>query len=112
MLRGLTLSVQKGQKLALVGSSGCGKSTVVSLLERFYDAVEGEVVSWWCENNIDGLQPIPSDSKDNGVAAMLVELTTGANEKPFVYDYQHGGDYATCKPRIINNYWTRLSKIS
>ncbi|PFX21918.1 Multidrug resistance protein 1 [Stylophora pistillata] len=43
VLRGLTLSVQKGQKLALVGSSGCGKSTVVSLLERFYDAQEGEV---------------------------------------------------------------------
>lgn len=45
VLRGLTLSVQKGQKLALVGSSGCGKSTVVSLLERFYDIDEGEVVS-------------------------------------------------------------------
>ncbi|XP_068702225.1 ATP-dependent translocase ABCB1-like [Montipora foliosa] len=43
VLRGLTLSVQKGQKLALVGSSGCGKSTVVSLLERFYDAEDGEV---------------------------------------------------------------------
>ena len=45
VLRGLTLSAQKGQKLALVGSSGCGKSTIVSLLERFYDTVEGEVVS-------------------------------------------------------------------
>ena len=44
VLRGLSLSVQKGQKLALVGSSGCGKSTVISLLERFYDALEGEVV--------------------------------------------------------------------
>lgn len=43
VLRGLTLSVQKGQKLALVGSSGCGKSTVVSLLERFYDVEDGEV---------------------------------------------------------------------
>ena len=46
VLRGLTLSIQKGQKLALVGSSGCGKSTVVSLLERFYDAEDGEVVSF------------------------------------------------------------------
>ena len=45
VLRGVTLTVQKGQKLALVGSSGCGKSTVVSLLERFYDADDGEVVS-------------------------------------------------------------------
>ena len=45
VLRGVTLTVQKGQQLALVGSSGCGKSTVVSLLERFYDADDGEVVS-------------------------------------------------------------------
>ena len=48
VLRGLTLTVQKGQKLALVGSSGCGKSTVVSLLERFYDVEDGEVVSDGC----------------------------------------------------------------
>ena len=46
------------------------------------------------------LQPIPRDPKDNGVAAMLVVLTKGANEKSFVYDHQHGGDDVTCKPRI------------
>ena len=45
VLRGLTLDVKPGQKLALVGSSGCGKSTVISLLERFYDTEDGEVVS-------------------------------------------------------------------
>ena len=39
----LCLSVQKGQKVALVGSSGCGKSTVTQLLERFYDPVNGEI---------------------------------------------------------------------
>lgn len=45
VLRGLDLSVKTGQTLALVGSSGCGKSTVVSLLERFYDVESGHVVS-------------------------------------------------------------------
>ncbi|NWV97631.1 MDR1 protein, partial [Machaerirhynchus nigripectus] len=45
ILQGLNLKVEKGQTLALVGSSGCGKSTVVQLLERFYDPLEGEMVS-------------------------------------------------------------------
>ena len=45
VLQGLSLEVKKGQTLALVGSSGCGKSTVVQLLERFYDPRAGTVVS-------------------------------------------------------------------
>ncbi|NXQ12976.1 MDR1 protein, partial [Peucedramus taeniatus] len=45
ILQGLNLQVEKGQTLALVGSSGCGKSTVVQLLERFYDPLDGEMVS-------------------------------------------------------------------
>ncbi|XP_068942330.1 ATP-dependent translocase ABCB1 [Petaurus breviceps papuanus] len=43
VLQGLSLEVKKGQTLALVGSSGCGKSTVVQLLERFYDPLAGQV---------------------------------------------------------------------
>ncbi|XP_006834390.1 PREDICTED: multidrug resistance protein 3 isoform X2 [Chrysochloris asiatica] len=44
VLQGLSLQVKKGQTLALVGSSGCGKSTVVQLLERFYDPMAGTVL--------------------------------------------------------------------
>ncbi|XP_065485891.1 ATP-dependent translocase ABCB1-like isoform X2 [Caloenas nicobarica] len=44
ILQGLNLNVEKGQTLALVGSSGCGKSTVVQLLERFYDPLSGEML--------------------------------------------------------------------
>eukprot|EP00917_Polyrhabdina_sp_WS-2016_P007857 GHVP01017563.1.p1 GENE.GHVP01017563.1~~GHVP01017563.1.p1 ORF type:complete len:1087 (+),score=218.99 GHVP01017563.1:278-3538(+) len=40
---GLTLSAKKGQTVAFVGASGCGKSTVIQLLERFYDPNEGAI---------------------------------------------------------------------
>lgn len=43
VLRGLTLSIRPGQFAALVGASGSGKSTVISLLERFYDPQGGSV---------------------------------------------------------------------
>uniref|UniRef100_A0A8C9VRZ6 ATP-binding cassette, sub-family B (MDR/TAP), member 4 n=1 Tax=Scleropages formosus TaxID=113540 RepID=A0A8C9VRZ6_SCLFO len=41
ILQGLNLQVKKGQTLALVGGSGCGKSTTIQLLERLYDPLEG-----------------------------------------------------------------------
>lgn len=44
VLNGLNVSVKPGQTLAFVGSSGCGKSTSVQLLERFYDPDKGKVV--------------------------------------------------------------------
>ncbi|XP_076263945.1 ATP-dependent translocase ABCB1-like isoform X1 [Rhynchophorus ferrugineus] len=43
VLNGLDLSIVHGKTVALVGSSGCGKSTVIQLLTRFYDPTNGEV---------------------------------------------------------------------
>ncbi|KAH1178447.1 hypothetical protein KIL84_012149 [Mauremys mutica] len=43
ILKGLNLKVQSGKTIALVGSSGCGKSTAIQMLHRFYDPVQGEI---------------------------------------------------------------------
>ena len=40
----INFSVHEGEKVALVGSSGCGKTTIVNLLSRFYDVETGEIL--------------------------------------------------------------------
>lgn len=44
VLSGINFSVKKGETLAIIGATGCGKSTIINLIPRFYDVTEGEVL--------------------------------------------------------------------
>jgi ABC-type transport system involved in cytochrome bd biosynthesis fused ATPase/permease subunit len=43
ILNGIDLNIEPGESVALVGHSGCGKSTIISLLLRFYDPESGRI---------------------------------------------------------------------
>lgn len=44
VLKNISFTAKKGETVAFIGSTGCGKSTVINLIPRFYDATEGEVL--------------------------------------------------------------------
>ena len=44
LIEGLSLDVKPGQRIAIVGPTGCGKTTLINLLMRFYDVNKGEIL--------------------------------------------------------------------
>jgi len=58
VLKDINLKIHKGETLAVIGTTGCGKTSLVNLLPRFYDATEGSVY-------VDGL-----DVKEYDLAAL------------------------------------------
>ncbi|KAL8842382.1 MAG: hypothetical protein Q9176_002771 [Flavoplaca citrina] len=55
ILNGISLTVEPGQSIAFVGASGCGKSTMISLIQRFYDPTSGRICLE--SNDISTLSP-------------------------------------------------------
>lgn len=43
LIDGITLNFESGQQIAIVGPTGCGKTTLINLLMRFYDVTDGEI---------------------------------------------------------------------
>ncbi|MDO5425146.1 MAG: ABC transporter ATP-binding protein [Eubacteriales bacterium] len=43
VLQNITFTAKKGETVALIGSTGCGKTTLINLIPRFYDATEGQI---------------------------------------------------------------------
>ena len=75
VFRNLNLSIQAGEYVALVGASGVGKTTLCSLIPRFYDAESGEIT-------IDGITvnqvTLNSLRRNVGVVQQEVALFTGS----------------------------------
>ncbi|MGN0622617.1 MAG: ABC transporter ATP-binding protein [Oscillospiraceae bacterium] len=88
VLKGLDLDVKQGQKIAIVGATGSGKTTIVNLLTRFYEIDGGEIT-------IDGVNiyDIPKDELRKSIAIVLQDtvLFSGSIED----NIRYGRDNAT-----------------
>ena len=58
VLKDISFKAEKGQTIAIIGSTGCGKSTLINLIPRFYDVTKGQVL-------VDGI-----DVKDYNLEAL------------------------------------------
>ena len=57
VLENITFKANKGETVAIIGATGCGKSTTINMIPRFYDATEGEVL-------VDGINVKEYTQKD------------------------------------------------
>jgi len=108
VLRGVSLDVQQGQALALCGASGSGKSSLLQLLERFYEPSSGEIridgvplasldPSWWRRQlALVAQEPVLFNGTvlDNlrygnpeATKAAAVEAAATANARAFIEDF-------------------------
>ena len=70
ILKGISLDIKAGQKIALVGASGAGKSTIIQLLLRFYNIESGQI-------EVDGQDIYPQDLRAyrSNIAIVPQEVT-------------------------------------
>src|SRR4029434_10310826 len=96
------VSVKPGQTLAFVGSSGCGKSTSIQLLERFYDPDHGRVVRLYKQTKIHHLH-IPLQHLHTPLHPLHTPLHTSTHHYTHHYTPPHP---TTPPPHASTHHYT------
>lgn len=88
LIENLNVSVQAGSKIAIVGPTGCGKTTLINLLMRFYDLDAGEIT-------VDGvnIRDIPLDEYRK-LFGMVLQESFLSNET-VAYNISYGAEHAS-----------------
>lgn len=90
VLKGLNLSVKSGEKIAIVGATGSGKTTIVNLLTRFYELNKGEIL-------IDGINITDIKKQDLRKAIAIVLQDTVLFNDTIKTNIKYGNLNATDK---------------
>ncbi len=108
VLKNISLYAKPGQKIAFVGSTGAGKTTITNLLTRFYDIAEGEIT-------IDGipLNKIKKESLRSSIAMVLQDthLFTGTVMENIRYGRLDATDEEVIKAAKISNAHNFIEKL-
>ena len=95
VLNDVSFTIEPGQSAALVGYSGCGKSTIIQLLERFYDVTEGQIL-------LDGI-----DIKDYNLFDLRKKIGLVSQEpvlfKRNVYENIRYGNLNATRDEVFNS---------
>jgi subfamily B ATP-binding cassette protein MsbA len=99
VLKGITLNVEKGKTVALVGPSGGGKSTLMDLIPRFFDPASGAIT-------LDGV-----DLRDGTVETLRGQMGT-VNQESFLFNDSIFNNIAYAKPDATEAEVVAAAKIA
>ena len=88
-LSDINLTIRRGQTVGIIGGTGCGKSTLVNLIPRFYEVSSGSI-------RVDGIDvrsyPIPQLRKKIGMVPQRAVLFSGTLRENMQWNKQDAGD--------------------
>lgn len=99
LIEHFSLKVSKGQRIAIVGPTGCGKTTMINLLMRFYDPVSGDI----CIDDVNSLHITRSSLRDSfGMVLQETWLKSGTIKENIIM----------CKPDATDEEIINAAKAS
>lgn len=110
LMKNVSFSVKPGEHVAIVGPTGCGKTTLINLLMRFYEVTEGSIM-------VDGMdiRNIRRDSLRENIGMVLQDtwLKTGTIRENIAYGREEATDeeiIAAAKAAHAHSFISRLPK--
>lgn len=110
LLQHINLAVENGQKIAIVGPTGCGKTTLINLLMRYYDVTDGRILV--------SSHPVTDVKRDSlrkcfGMVLQETWLTGGTIKENIAYGKRDATDdeiIAAAKAANAHGFITKMSK--